>query len=68
MPFTFLRMTMGLDAELILAEPSSSSEQDATIQFLHQRFVSPDFPKPESGDHPEIAPFLTEEPVSLSAP
>lgn len=50
------------DTELILAEPSSSPEQDATIQFSHQRFVHPDLLKPESGDYPEIAPFLTEEP------
>lgn len=58
----------GSDTELILSEPSSSLEQDATIQFSHQRFVHSDFLKPESGDHPEIAPFLTEEPVSLFAP
>ncbi|KAG1739309.1 hypothetical protein EDB19DRAFT_1711525 [Suillus lakei] len=54
----------GSDTELILAEPSSSPEQDATIQFSHQRFVPSDFLKPESGDHPEIAPFLTEEPCT----
>lgn len=54
----------GSDTELILSEPSSSLEQDATIQFSHQRFVPPDFLKPESGDHPEIAPFLTEEPLT----
>lgn len=58
----------GSDTELILSEPSSSPEQDATIQFSHQRFVPSDSLKPESGDHPEIAPFLTEEPVSLSVP
>ncbi|KAG1871333.1 hypothetical protein DFJ58DRAFT_904002 [Suillus subalutaceus] len=54
----------GSDTELILSEPSSSPEQDATIQFSHQRFVPSDFLKPESGDHPEIAPFLTEEPFT----
>lgn len=54
----------GSDTELILSEPSSSLEQDATIQFSHQRFVPSDFLKPESGDHPEIAPFLTEEPLT----
>lgn len=54
----------GFDAELILSEPSSSPEQDVTIQFSHQRFVPPYCLKPESGDHPEIAPFLTEEPCT----
>ncbi|KAG2029697.1 hypothetical protein BDR03DRAFT_906490 [Suillus americanus] len=51
------------NTELILSEPSSSPEQDGTIQFSHQRFVPSDFLTPESGDHPEIAPFLTEEPL-----
>lgn len=56
------------DTELFLSELSSSPDQNATIQFSHQRFVPSDSLIPESGDHhPEIAPFLdVEQSVSLS--
>jgi hypothetical protein len=57
----------GTDTELFLSELSSSPDQDATIQFSHERFVPPDSLNPAPGDHhPEIAPFLNiEQPVSL---
>jgi hypothetical protein len=57
----------GTETELFLSDLSSSLDQDATIQFSHERFIPPDALNPESGDyHPEIAPFVNiEQPVSL---
>ncbi|OJA16312.1 hypothetical protein AZE42_03367 [Rhizopogon vesiculosus] len=57
------------DTELFPSEPSSSPDQDttiqftqdATIQFSHRRFVPPDSLSPESVVRPEIAPFLNAE-------
>ncbi|KAJ8580987.1 hypothetical protein M405DRAFT_847316 [Rhizopogon salebrosus TDB-379] len=57
----------GTDTELFLSELSSSPDQDATIQFSHERFVPPDSLNPEPCDHhPEIAPFLNIEQPSAS--
>jgi len=56
------------DTDLFLSELSPPPDQDVTIQFSHGRFVPSDSLNPESGDHPDIAPFLnTEQHVSFSA-
>ena len=54
------------DTDLFLSELSPPPDQDVTIQFSHGRFVPSDSLNPESGDHPDIAPFLnTEQHVSF---